>query len=90
MEANDYQSHSLRSHYACTQRIEKKELQVGDYVTTVLEKLWIEPILDGVKLTGTQPIDLTAEKLRWLSHIPLNWNGQRPLGLQELTQLKTS
>lgn len=57
----------------------KNHSQSASQISRMLQFTFLAPDIIESVLAGTQPADLTAEKLRRLSHLPLNWNEQKDL-----------
>lgn len=55
----------------------KTETQSASQISRMLQFTFQPPDIFESILAGTQPSDLTVDKLRRFPHLPLNWNEQK-------------
>ena len=57
----------------------KTQSQSASQTSRMLQFTFLATEITESILAGTQPVDLTAEKLRRLPYLPQNWNEQKEL-----------
>jgi len=57
----------------------KTQTQSASQISRMLQFTFLAPDIIESVLAGIQPANLTAEKLRRLSYLPVNWNEQKEL-----------
>ena len=78
-KAHDFMSKFNNGSAHTISELAKTETQSASQISRMLQFTFLAPDIIESILAGTQPVDLTAERLRRLPYLPLNWNEQKQL-----------